>query len=100
MLASHILKYPLTSEKAVRLEKSKQFIFVVSGLATKGQIKTAFQQLYGVVPSSVNVSYLPAKHRSKDNAKTRARQKKAVITISEKTKVDLQHVKEYRAKVK
>ncbi|OGC82932.1 MAG: 50S ribosomal protein L23 [Candidatus Abawacabacteria bacterium RIFCSPHIGHO2_01_FULL_46_8] len=100
MLASHILKYPLVSEKAIGQEKAKKFVFVISGDANKGQVKDAFKQLYGILPKSVNIGYLPVKARSKDGAQKRDKQKKAIITIPANAKVDLQQVKEYRAKVK
>ena len=100
MLASHVLQHLLASEKAIHLEKAQRFVFVILRQANKIQVKQAFQELYGVVPAAVNITYLPEKHRSKDGARKRQIQKKAVITLRPGVKVNIQQVKDYHPKVK
>lgn len=100
MLASHVLQHLLASEKAIHLEKAQRYVFVVSRQANKIQVKHAFQELYGIVPAAVNMTYLPEKHRSRDGARKRQVQKKAVITLPVGAKVNIQQVKDYHAKVK
>ncbi len=52
-----ILKKPILTEKTAKLmEVENQYTFVVPATATKGAVKSAIKQVYGVVPVSVNMA--------------------------------------------
>jgi len=55
-----ILKYPLTTEKAVRLmESENKLTFIVHRKATKQDIKKAAEQLFKIKVRKVNTAILP-----------------------------------------
>ena len=57
---SCIIKYPLSSEKCIRLmESDNKLIFVVTLPATKPQIKEAVQQLFHVKVTCVHTQITP-----------------------------------------
>ena len=52
-----ILKYPLATEKAVKLmEMENKLIFIVDRKSTKSQIKIAIQKAFGVKVLNINTS--------------------------------------------
>jgi large subunit ribosomal protein L23 len=51
-----LIKYPILTEKAVRLFKQNQYSFAVSKKATKPLIKAAIETLFDVKVISVNTS--------------------------------------------
>ncbi|MBI5390757.1 50S ribosomal protein L23 [Candidatus Woesearchaeota archaeon] len=60
MDARKIVKYPLTTEKSIRLmEAENKLLFVVDAHATKQQIKLAIESLFSVKVLAVNTSYAP-----------------------------------------
>ncbi len=61
-----IIKYPLSTEKSIRLmESNNSLIFVVDSKATKKEIKEAIEKLYDVKVKKVNTSIGPgAKKRA------------------------------------
>lgn|SRR3989338_5470151 len=51
-----VLRYPLSTEKNIRLlESENKLAFVVSGDATRGDIKKAVEELFKVKVSKVNI---------------------------------------------
>ena len=51
----NIIKYPLSTEKSIRLmEAENKLIFVVNGEATKKEIKKAIEEMFKVEVDSVN----------------------------------------------
>lgn len=52
---------PLMTEKSTQLQKHGQYVFEVSGVATKSDILSAVQHAYGVRPVRVSVINLPGK---------------------------------------
>jgi len=53
--AYDILKYPLSTEKTIRLmEAENKLVFVVERRANKKDVKNAFQEAFGTAPISVN----------------------------------------------
>ncbi len=55
-----ILKYPVATEKAIRmLEAENKLIFVVSKKATKDEIKQSVQQLFKATVMTVNTTITP-----------------------------------------
>lgn len=60
MINADIIKYPLSTEKAVRLmESENKLIFIVDRKANKKQIKEAIQSLFKVKVERVNTTILP-----------------------------------------
>jgi len=69
-----IIKYPLSTEKTIRMmESENKLIFVVSKKANKREIKQAIEELYSVKVDKVNTTIDP-KGR-----------KKAYVTFSDET---------------
>ena len=69
-----VVKYPLSSEKCIRLmESDNKLIFVVSLSATKPQIKEAVQTLFHAKVVHVNTQITP---RS---------EKRAIVTFAKET---------------
>jgi ribosomal protein uL23 len=69
-----IIKYPLSTEKAIRLmESNNTLVFAVDKSATKKEIKNEIEELYDVKIKTVNV------------ATGTKNQKKAYIKFSEDT---------------
>ena len=58
-----LIKYPILTEKAVRLFKQNQYSFAVSKKADKAVIKTAIETLFDVKVISVNTSTQQRKKR-------------------------------------
>jgi large subunit ribosomal protein L23 len=58
-----IIKYPIFTDKTVRLCQQNTYVFVVDSKARKSSIKTAIEQLFNVKVVSVNTSFLPLKSR-------------------------------------
>ncbi len=55
-----VLKYPLATEKAVRLMNSEnKLVFIVNRKATKTDIKNAIEKLFNVKVKKVNTLILP-----------------------------------------
>lgn len=55
-----VIKYPLVTEKAVRLmERENKLTFIVSKKASKKDIKEAVEKLFGVKVEKVNVLITP-----------------------------------------
>lgn len=58
-----IVKYPLLTEKTIKLIEKNQYSFAVDLKATKPKIKLAIEQLFDVKVISVNTSHLPIQKR-------------------------------------
>ena len=54
-----ILKYPILTEKTIRLLEQNQYSFAVDPKADKTAVKYAVEQLFDVKVISVNTSLLP-----------------------------------------
>ena len=53
----NIIKYPLSTEKSIRLmESENKLIFVVSSKSTKKEIKKALEEMFKAKVDSVNTS--------------------------------------------
>ena len=58
-----IVKYPILTEKTIRLIEQNQYSFAVDSKADKSAIKSAVEQLFDVKVVSVNTSLIPLKKR-------------------------------------
>jgi ribosomal protein uL23 len=72
-MESKLLKYPLSTEKSLRImEAQNQLVFIVDLKATKIQIKSEFEKMFKAKVKAVNTVITKGK-------------KKAYITISKET---------------
>ena len=54
-----IIKYPILTEKTIRLIEQNQYSFAVDVKADKNMLKAAIEQLFDVKVLAVNTSLLP-----------------------------------------
>jgi large subunit ribosomal protein L23 len=77
-----LIKYPILTEKAVRLFKQNQYSFAVSKKATKPLIKAAIETLFDVKVISVNTSTQQKKTRRVGKfVGEKAQNKRAIVTL-------------------
>lgn len=78
-----LIKYPIITEKTVRLAKEvNKYCFVVDKKADKYQIKVGIEELFDVIVSDVNTTTLPRYgYLKKLILQNQARYKKAIITL-------------------
>lgn len=85
-----IVSRPLVTEKSARGSEFGQVTFRVPLTATKPQIKTAVEVLFGVKVKAVNTSINKGKtKRSKGRVVFRSDAKKAVVTLVEGSTIDI-----------
>ena len=85
-----IIKYPIFTDKTVRLCQQNTYVFVVDSKAQKSSIKMAIEQLFNVKVVSVNTSFLPLKSRRLKKIKgKKVRYKKAVVRLVSSDSIDL-----------
>ena len=58
-----LVKYPLLTEKTIKLIEQNQYSFAVDAQATKPSVKAAIEQLFDVKVISVNTSLQAVKKR-------------------------------------
>jgi len=58
-----LIKYPILTEKTIRLLEQNQYSFAVALKADKKSIKTAIEQLFDVKVIAVNTAIQPIKKR-------------------------------------
>ncbi|MBI2667563.1 50S ribosomal protein L23 [Candidatus Woesearchaeota archaeon] len=74
MEANEIIKYPLATEKSVRLmESENKLIFIVNRKAKKHEIKEAVESMFNIKINKINTTILPDGN------------KKAYLTLSKET---------------
>ena len=80
--ASRVIIKPAVTEKAAIAESINKYTFFVSHKATKKQIKSAINEIYGVIPVSVNLINVEGKNvRFGKHSGRRSDFKKAVVTL-------------------
>ena len=85
-----VIVSPIITEKATRILENNQVVFKVSPTATKPQIKTAVESLFGVKVVGVNTINIKGKRKVFKGIKgTRASIRKAMITLAEGQSIDL-----------
>lgn len=77
-----IVLRPVVTEKSARLASEGKYVFAVAKTANRVAIRQAIKELYGVMPTSVNVSTVRGKavRRGKIRGK-RSSWKKAIISV-------------------
>jgi len=85
-----LVKYPLLTEKTIRLIEQNQYSFAVDRKADKVSVKEAIEQLFDVKVVSVNTSLLPLRKRRVGKFKgKKARYKRAIVTLSPEDSISL-----------
>ena len=85
-----LIKKPHISEKALRFNSEDKYVFVVSPLSNKSEIKKAVASLYGVVVKSVNITKVTSKpKRFKGVPGIKSGYKKAIVTLAKGNKIDV-----------
>jgi len=87
---SEIIVKPYISEKAFSSNELRQYVFVVSALSNKSEIKKAVEKFYKVPVTSVNIIKTcnkPKKYRGISYA--RSGFKKAIVTLKEGSSIDV-----------
>lgn len=89
-----ILKKPLVTEKFTKLgEKLNKYAFVVEKKATKPEIRTAVEKLYGVNVEEINTMVYAGKSKTRFTKKgiytgRKPAFKKAIVTLKDGQKID------------
>jgi len=77
-----IVKYPILTEKTIRLIEQNQYSFAVDRKADKIAIKASVEQLFDVKVISVNTSLLPLRKRRVGKfIGKKARYKRAIVKL-------------------
>lgn len=89
MITSYdIIKSLVRTEKGTDLEKQRKYLFRVSTVATKIDIKRAVQEIYKVKVQDVNTVHVPGKlKRVRVKAGYSASWKKAIVSLREGQKI-------------
>ena len=85
-----LVKYPILTEKTIRLIEQNQYSFAVDSKSNKVDIKTAIEQLFDVKVVSVNTLLQPLKKRRVGKfIGAKSRYKKAIVTIAPEDSITL-----------
>lgn len=80
----NLIKYPLSTEKAINLYNNRQYTFIVARELTKTQIKYILEKIFEVKITSINTCLLPTKSRRVGRfIGKKASYKKAYVTLKE-----------------
>jgi len=85
-----IVKYPILTEKTIRLIEQNQYSFAVDRKADKTDIKASVEQLFDVKVISVNTSLLPLRKRRVGKfIGKKARYKRAIVKLASEDSIVL-----------
>lgn len=85
-----MVKYPIVTDKAVRLIEYNQYSFIVDRDSTKPIIKAAIESLFEVKVIKINTSRLPRKKKRVGKyIGWKPQYKKAIVTLSKDSKINL-----------
>ena len=80
----NLIKYPLSTEKAINLYNNRQYTFIVARELTKIQIKYILEKIFEVKITDINTCILPVKNRRVGRfIGKKATYKKVYITLKE-----------------
>ena len=91
-LATRILSRPRITEKSYALNSVNQYVFEVTGTATKKSVKRAVEEAYGVPVLAVHMVRLPAKKRRSGQAQKigfKNSIKKAIVKVAPGSSIEL-----------
>jgi large subunit ribosomal protein L23 len=85
-----IVKYPILTEKTIRLIEQNQYSFAVDRKADKTAVKAAVEELFDVKVLSVNTSLFPMKKRRGGKfIGQKARYKRAIVKLAPEDSITL-----------
>jgi large subunit ribosomal protein L23 len=85
-----LVKYPLLTEKTIKLIEQNQYSFAVDAKATKTSVKIAIEKLFDVKVISVNTSLQALKKRRVGKFIGKKTQyKRAIVTLSPEDSITL-----------
>lgn len=88
--AGEIILKPHVTEKTSRGAQTSTYTFIVAHRATKGDVRRALKQMYGVNTVGVNIVNEADSHRKTRFGSTRVRgRKKAMVTVAKGQSIDL-----------
>ena len=81
-VSSCVVIKPLITEKAAVAQSLNKYSFIVNRRATKVEIKRAVKEIYGIVPTGVNISNIEGKRKFSGRVSGRRQDyKKALVTL-------------------
>lgn len=84
------LRAPYVSEKSARLAEHNQYVFLVSPVATKPDVKAAVEQLFDVKVEAVNLVNAKGKVKSfRFRAGSRQGKRKAYVRLADGQTIDV-----------
>jgi large subunit ribosomal protein L23 len=90
VIAFRVLREPQVTEKATYLIEKGQYVFKVFPSATKGDVKRAVQDIYGVTVKAVKIIMVPAKKRRVGkHLGWREGYKKAIVKLAPGQKMEI-----------
>ena len=88
--AYDVIRSPVITEKATAASEVNQVIFNVAKDATKPQIKSAIEQLFGVKVKAVNTLVRKGKRKAfRGRMALLSDQKKAIVTLEDGQSIDV-----------
>ncbi|MHB8680763.1 MAG: 50S ribosomal protein L23 [Acidimicrobiales bacterium] len=87
-----VLLRPVVSEKSYALMEDRTYVFVVAPDATRIEVRSAVEQVFGVRVARVNTLNRKGKKRRNRRSNTvgvRASTKRALVTLAEGDRIDL-----------
>ena len=85
-----VVKYPILTEKTIRLIEQNQYSFAIDPKANKVDLKQAIEQLFDVKVISVNTSLLPLRKRRVGKfIGKKARYKRAIVKLAPEDSISL-----------
>lgn len=85
-----LVKYPILTEKTIRLIEQNQYSFAVNSKSNKTNIKIAIEQLFDVKVVSVNTLLQPLKKRRVGKfIGAKSSYKRAIVTIAPEDSITL-----------
>ena len=89
-----VIRAPRVSEKTARMQEINQYVFEVSKVATKADVKAAIEKLFDVSVQSVNVVNVKGKDKSfRQRAGSRGDWRKAYVTLADGDSIDVMMTK-------
>lgn len=97
MALAHILRRPIITEKQSQGTSGSRFIFKVDRQATKGQVRQAVEDTYGVSVTKINTMIMPGKTRRVGRNRHLSQSsswKKAIVHLKSGDNIDIFEIKE------
>lgn len=88
--STHIIKYPIITDKATRLLENNKYSFIVDPSSDKITIRTSIEDLFNVKVIKINTCNLPKKKKRVGKyIGWKPQYKKAVVTLSKGDTINL-----------